>query len=142
MSRPHISAALREKIADEARHRCGYCLTPQSFTAMPMHVEHIIPIAAGGTSDESNLWLACPLCNGHKGVQTHGVDPVTGERTPLFNPRRQKWQEHFRWSEDGVEIIGVTATGRVTVICLQLNNEHLVRARRRWVAVGWHPPKG
>lgn len=28
---------------------------------MPMHLEHIVPIAAGGTSDEDNLWLACPL---------------------------------------------------------------------------------
>lgn len=140
MSRPYISKALRKKIAAEARHRCGYCLTPQLFTAMPMHVEHIIPLAAGGTSDESNLWLACPLCNGRKGTQTHGVDSVTGEQAPLFNPRQQKWEEHFCWSENGVEIIGLTPTGRVTVQALQLNNAHLKRARRRWVAAGWHPP--
>ena len=140
MSRPYISKSLRKKIAAEAQHRCGYCHTPQSFTAMPMHVEHIIPVAAGGTSDESNLWLACPLCNGHKGVQTHGLDPVTGDLVPLFNPREQKWGEHFRWSDDGIRILGITAVGRATVIAIQLNNDHLLRARRRWVAVGWHPP--
>ena len=30
-------------------------------------VEHIIPVAAGGASNEENLWLACPLCNGFSG---------------------------------------------------------------------------
>lgn len=140
MPRSHISQALREEVAAEAGYRCGYCLTPQSFTAMPMHVEHIIPIAAGGTSEKDNLWLACPLCNGHKGARTHGVDPKTGESVPLFNPRRQRWHDHFRWSEDGTRIIGLTPTGRATVNTLQMNNDYLVRARRRWVAVGWHPP--
>ena len=31
-----------------------------------LEIEHIIPLAKGGTDDESNLWLACPICNGHK----------------------------------------------------------------------------
>lgn len=105
-----------------------------------MHVEHIIPIASGGSSDEDNLWLACPLCNGHKGVQTHGIDPVTEDHVPLFNPRQKTWREHFRWIEAGTHIIGSTPIGRATVNALKLNNEHLVRARRRWTAVGWHPP--
>jgi hypothetical protein len=108
---------------------------------MPMEIEHIIPVAAGGPSIEKNLWLACPLCNGYKGSQTHRVDPMTSKEVKLFNPRDQDWNEHFRWSKDGIQIIGQTSCGRATVIALKLNNEHLVRARRRWVAVGWHPPK-
>lgn len=141
MARAYISKALRKKVAGAAKHRCGYCLTPQSFTAMPMEIEHIIPVAAGGPSIENNLWLACPLCNGYKGSQTDRVDPMTSQEVKLFNPRDQDWNEHFRWSEDGSQIIGQTSCGRATVIALKLNNEHLVRARRRWVAVGWHPPK-
>jgi hypothetical protein len=139
VARPYIPKALREKVAATAGHQCGYCLTSQAYTAMPMHVEHIIPQAAGGPSTEENLWLACPLCNGHKGTQTHGTDPESGEQIPLFNPRRQDWHEHFRWSEDGTLIVGRTACGRATIVALQLNNEHLVRARRRWVMAGWHP---
>jgi len=107
---------------------------------MPMHVEHIIPVAAGGTSAEENLWLACPLCNGYKGSQVDAVDLVSRERVPLFNPRRQQWHEHFQWSADGIEIVGQTAIGRATVFALKLNNEYLTRARRRWVLAGWHPP--
>lgn len=140
MARPAIPRTLREKVAADAGLRCGYCQTPQLFTAMPMHVEHIVPLAAGGASTEDNLWLACPLCNGYKGTQTHAIDPDTGERTALFHPRQQSWAVHFRWSSDGALIEGLTPSGRATITALKLNNEHMVRARRRWVAVGWHPP--
>lgn len=106
-----------------------------------MHVEHIVPLALGGTSDDSNLWLACAWCNSFKGTKISGVDPVTGIEAPLFNPRTQPWAEHFRWSDDGSEIVGLTAVGRVTVAALRLNNEYLVTSRRQWVAAGWHPPR-
>lgn len=108
---------------------------------MPMHIEHIVPLAAGGSSEEENLWLACPLCNGHKGPQTVALDNISGEQITLFNPRSQTWAEHFRWSDDGSLIVGLTACGRATVAALQLNHVHLVRARRRWVLAGWHPPE-
>jgi hypothetical protein len=75
-----------------------------------------------------------------KGIQTHASDPEAGETVPLFNPRIQAWREHFRWSEDGTEMVGLTPTGRATIVALQLNRPMLVSARRRWVLVGWHPP--
>ncbi|MCX6049152.1 MAG: hypothetical protein NT075_28970 [Chloroflexi bacterium] len=76
----------------------------------------------------------------YKAAQTHYPDPETGQRVPLFDPRRQTWAEHFQWSQDGTLVIGCTPRGRATVLALKLNNEHLTRAGRRWVAVGWHPP--
>jgi hypothetical protein len=60
---------------------------------------------------------------------------------PLFNPRTQKWSDHFVWTDSGTRILGKTATGRATVIALRLNRPPLVDARRAWVAVGWHPPE-
>lgn len=140
MARVRITKTLRQKVAIQAGNRCGYCLTPQSFTAMPMHVEHIVPLAKGGSTDEDNLWLACPLCNGHKGAQTQAVDPLTGISSLLFNPRLQGWGDHFEWSADGFMIVGKSVCGRATVVALQLNNGFLVSARRRWVMAGWHPP--
>ena len=125
---------------EDAQYRCGYCLTSQRITAMPMYVEHSIPLAAGGTSDEENHWLACPLCNGSKGIRMRYPDPETGAEATFFNPRRHVWSAHFRWSDDGVEIIGLTPCGRATVVAFKLNNEGLTRARRRWVLAGWHPP--
>ena len=108
---------------------------------MPMHIEHIIPIAAGGQTVEGNLWLACPLCNGHKATKVEAPDPESNNLVPLFNPRTQNWNEHFQWHNDGIEVSGLTPTGRATIHALQLNNEYLVRARRRWVLAGWHPPE-
>lgn len=140
MAQVYIPVALRRKILLAAGHRCGYCLTNREFTAMPLHVEHLTPIAAGGETVEDNLWLSCPYCNGHKAAKTDVQDPDTGTVVTLYNPRFQNWFEHFRWSDDGQLIIGQTAIGRATVEALHLNNSYLVRARRRWVLAGWHPP--
>ena len=138
---PTIPRSLRRRVAAAAVYRCGYCLTSQRISGAQMHVEHIIPLGQGGTSDETNLWLACAWCNSYKGAKTHAVDSVTGVLTTLFNPRTQSWSEHFRWSDDGVEIIGLTPTGRATVTALHMNNEFIVASRRQWALAGWHPPQ-
>ena len=71
---------------------------------MPLHIEHIFPIAAGGSSAEENLWLACPICNGYKGTQTEAIDAATGQVVALFNPRQQRWDDHFHCSPSGTRI--------------------------------------
>jgi hypothetical protein len=105
-----------------------------------MDVEHIIPEAQGGLTEEGNLWLSCSLCNSYKGSRTEAEDPVSGQTVQLFNPRLQVWSEHFEWVDGGARIFGLTAIGRATVAALQLNRKPLVFARRRWVSAGWHPP--
>lgn len=105
-----------------------------------MHIDHIVPLAEGGTSEESNLWLACAWCNTYKGSITCAVDPENGKAVSLFNPRKQRWSSHFTWSDDGLMVIGLTATGRATVNALRLNNEYVIVARHYWVQAGWHPP--
>ncbi len=141
MSKPYIPSALRERVAEQARYRCGYCLTSQAIVGTPMEMDHIIPQSLGGPTEEDNLWLACSLCNDHKGDRVAALDPHTGEIVRLFNPRYQLWHEHFEWTPAGDRIIGLTATGRATVVALNLNRLSLVKARQAWVAVGWHPPK-
>ena len=136
-----ISDELENKIRRQAQNRCGYCLTPQTIVSMPLEIEHLHPIAGGGTDDEENLWLACRNCNGFKHAKTHAIDPITNQENPLFNPRTQNWYEHFEFSEDKTEIVGKTPCGRATVIALRLNYEQAVIARRNWVSAGWYPPK-
>jgi len=106
-----------------------------------MEIDHIIPQSLGGPTEEDNLWLACSMCNDHKGNQIAAPDPLSGEIVRLFDPRHQVWHEHFAWSAEGDRIVGKTASGRATVIALNLNRPSLVRARQAWGAVGWHPPK-
>jgi hypothetical protein len=136
----HVPDAIREAVRRMAGNRCGYCLAHQDYVLGRLEIEHIIPVAAGGSDDESNLWLACRLCNQHKGVQTHAVDPQTGHSVLLFNPRTQVWSEHFAWSTDSIHIVGLTSCGRATVEALQLNDKLAVRVRSHWVRAGWHPP--
>ncbi len=136
-----ITAALREKIRFQASNRCGYCLALQEFVLNVLEIDHIIPVAASGSDDEDNLWLACRACNNAKGVKTENFDPLTVRRVSLFNPRHQSWHEHFRWSASGIEIIGSTPIGRATVVALDLNNVISLLVRRNWVSAGWHPPK-
>lgn len=106
-----------------------------------MVIDHLLPESQGGPTVRENLWLACRRCNEFKGARSHATDPLTGVPAPLFNPRTQSWAVHFAWSEGGIEIIGLTATGRATVEALRLNNEVIVAARALWVQAGWHPPK-
>jgi hypothetical protein len=104
-------------------------------------IDHIIPVACGGSDDEENLWLSCPFCNGHKSDKTHETDPQTRVSVPLFNPRTQKWSDHFRWADDGIRIVGLTPTGRATVIALHLSDDRdALTVRGFWVQAGWHPP--
>ncbi len=136
-----ITAKQRQKVAKAAQYRCGYCLTQEVVIGMPLEVEHLIPLAKGGSSHDTNLWLACVFCNRYKGQQTEGLDEISGEEVPLFNPRTQRWYEHFAWEEGGVYIRGITAVGRVTTELLRLNNPYVVRSRHLWISWGWHPPQ-
>lgn len=134
-----ISENLKKKIRQQAKNRCGYCLLPQSLNPSLLEIEHVLATANGGTDDEENLWLACRLCNGYKGVQMNAVDPKTKKKVQIFNPRRQNWNEHFEWNFEN--IIGKTPCGRATVVVLKLNNEIILPVRKKWVLAGWFPPK-
>ena len=115
-----IPRALRERVAKEARHRCGYCLTDQGVSGAQMHIERIVPRARGGRTLRSNLWLSCGWCNSFKRTRIAAPDPATGVEVVLFNPREQDWSQHFRWVDGGTRIVGLTPTGRATVEALRL----------------------
>lgn len=80
----YISDKLRQKIISQARNRCGYCLGEQRYIFAPLEIDHILPVALGGTDDEENLWLACHLCNSRKGMKTHGIDEITNKENAAF----------------------------------------------------------
>lgn len=141
MARTYIPVAVRRRVRKEAQDRCGYCLHRQNLVPDLLQIDHIIPPGKGGSDEESNLWLACNRCNGHKSDKISTTDPDSGQKAPLFNPRTQDWFEHFCWSEDGLRIIGLTSIGRATVVALHLSDDPITLAvRANWVDAGWHPP--
>ena len=141
MSSAYIPRELRQRVADQAGHRCGYCRSSEEVTGLAMEIEHLMPRALGGLTREENLWLACSACNSFKGHRISGRDPQSGRMVRLFNPRKQSWNEHFAWTDSGTRIRDRTAVGRATVRALRLNRSLLVQARRAWVKAGLHPPR-
>jgi hypothetical protein len=130
----YLSVATRQRVRQRAGHRCEYCLSPQDYILGRLQVDHVIPVAKGGSAAKSNLCLACELCNQYKWAKTEGIDPLTLKRVALFHPRLQQWSEHFTWSEDGTEIVGRTGCGRV------VPGDCVLRCRNPPFFVGWAPP--
>ena len=122
-----VDKGLAELVTERARHRCEYCRLPQQFVSIAFEIDHIVAVQHGGVTAPRNLALACYADNHHKGPNLAGIDPKTGKRAWLFNPRRQKWDRHFRWA--GPIILGRTPVGRATVMVLQMNEPHRVAQR-------------
>jgi hypothetical protein len=102
------------------------------------HVDHVIPVAARGVTELANLALACVSCSLRKGARQSVVDPVTGTTVPIFDPRRDQWNLHFRWR--GTHILGLTPTARATIEALRFNRSLILAIREEEQARGRHPP--
>ena len=135
-----ISKSLRQQVINEAGYRCEYCRTSSRLIGMPLVMDHILPSSLWGSDERENLAACCYRCNEFKGAKITANDPVTNESVSLFNPRLQRWLDHFQWANGGTHIIGITAIGRGTVLALRLNNEDVVQARAIWISLSWHPP--
>ncbi len=133
-------AELERQAAARAGDRCEYCRMHQSLQGARFHLEHVIPVSRGGTSDLENLAWACPGCNLHKSDRIEVIDPDTGGAAPLFNPRSGSWHAHFAW--DDYQVIGLTAIGRATVSALNLNHARRIRIRQAEQSFGLFPPDG
>jgi HNH endonuclease len=111
---------VRSRVRTRAGDRCEYCGLDQDREPFyRFHIEHIVAKQHGGAHDLKNLALACFYCNVHKGTNLATVDPTTAQIVPLFNPRLDRWDEHF--VRRGVLIVGLSAIGRATVQLLKMN---------------------
>jgi hypothetical protein len=113
------SAELRRQVRDRVHDCCEYCLVSQALVVSTHQVDHVISEKHGGQTTLDNLALSCTMCNRRKGSDIGSLDPDSGNLVSLFNPRAQRWSDHFRL--DDTYILGLTAVGRTTVTFLQLN---------------------
>jgi hypothetical protein len=103
------------------------------MTLATHEIDHVIAEKHGGPTEAGNLALACAIRNGFKGSDLASIDADSGSIVPLFNPRRDRWTEHFRLENGRIEPL--TASGRATVRLLQLNHPHRVEERLLLIAV-------
>lgn len=136
----YVPSGLRQEVCDRAGRRCEYGLIPEAAVLVSHEVDPIIAQKHGGLTESGNLALSCTVCNQYKGADLASLDPETGAVTPLFHPRRERWIDHFRLV--GVEIVPLTATGRVTVRLLRLNHPDHLEDRKLLLAAGMlRPPE-
>ncbi len=125
---------LRQLVWDRAGGTCEYCRLPQRFDILPFQIDHVIAVKHHGPTSADNLALCCFNDNAHKGSNIAGIDPVTGDLTRLFNPRRDEWGEHLVWN--GPELVGRTPVGRTTIDVLNVNLPERVEHRRLLILAG------
>lgn len=132
-----MDAATRDRVRRRAEDRCEYCRLSQRYSELTHHIEHIVARQHGGSDELDNLALACHRCNLHKGPNLTGIDPATGQIVPLFHPRRDEWQQHFR--ARGAHLEGLTPSGRATVRLLAMNDPRRLELRSELLARGERP---
>lgn len=131
-------AEMRRRVVERAKSYCEYCLIHQDFAASTHQIDHVIAEKHGGKTMLDNLALSCTLCNRRKGTDLSSIDPETGAVVPLYQPRAQRWSEHFK--VEGDRIVGMTPEGRTTVELLELNSFERLVERGELIRVGRFPP--
>ena len=139
-----VTLATRRLVMDRANSRCEYCGIPQEefAAATSFVVEHIRPRSEFHDDDPmrddpENLAWACPKCNSHKWKRTQAADPETEKICALFNPRTDRWEDHFLAHTSG-HIIGITPKGRATRSTLNFDqpdrvlSRNILVERQRW----------
>jgi hypothetical protein len=135
-----MNTATKKLVKERVRNCCEYCFAQAKFSADNFVIEHILAVVLGGTDDPDNLALSCQCCNNFKYTAISALDPLSNTLASLYNPRIDTWHEHFVWSDNKLEIIGISPTGRATVYRLRLNRKGLLNLRRVLKNEGEHPP--
>ena len=91
-----VGQRLRQEVGSRAGGRCEYCLSPEWLLLAGCEVDHVISRKHGGKTEPANLALSCARCNRAKGSDISSVDPATSRLSRLFNPRIDRWSDHFK----------------------------------------------
>ena len=74
-----VTKRTRYEVMKRDNFTCRYCRSTEN----PLTIDHVVPVALGGTDDPSNLVAACQDCNYGKGssaADSNLVDDVTGDQ--------------------------------------------------------------
>ena len=113
MSR-YISEAFVGEIFTRSDGRCEYCHISIEDTYFGGEIDHIRSLKHDGTTESNNLALTCQPCNRFKGTDLGSVSSVSRDLIRFFNPRTDKWDEHFSAELNGL-IATLSEVGEVTV---------------------------
>jgi hypothetical protein len=132
----YVSADLRRLVESRAERLCEYCLIHASDTYLGCQVDHVIAEKHGGSTVSENLAFACTFCNRAKGSDI-GSLASDGQFVGFYNPRIQRWSEHFLF--DQVVIESKTPIGEVTAKILGFNAPDRLVERTALQNLGRYP---
>src|SRR5205823_10505338 len=133
----YINPELRRLISDRADHLCEYCLIHEDDSFFGFEADHIISLKHGGLTEANNLAYACTFCNRLKGSDIGSIYWQTKQFYRFFNPRIDKWFEHFQLN--GAVIESITEIGEVTARILRFNNSDRILEREALIEVKRYP---
>lgn len=142
MSKVYLSKKIRTLVIDRAKGCCEYCRSQDIFSTQIFSIDHIIPLAKGGNNEEKNLAYSCvKVATTRNGFIQRSLMPLL-KRQFLFSIQEyiHNWLEHYSWSEDFLQMIGISAIGRATIDFLKLNRKGVVNLRLATLALEKHPP--
>jgi len=116
---------------------CEYCLIAEDDTFYGCEIDHIISEKHGGPTEDDNLAWACIVCNQAKGSDIGSINWDTGAFVRFFNPRRDRWADHFALM--GSRIEGKTPIGAVTAKILGFNSGERLLERQALQAINRYP---
>ncbi|MBC7912155.1 MAG: HNH endonuclease [Pyrinomonadaceae bacterium] len=132
-----VSAQLRQTVTIRADFLCEYCLVAEENTFYGCEVDHIISVKHGGSSEVDNLAYACAICNRYKGSDIGSIFWATGEFSRFFNPRTDRWAEHFQLEQEFIKPL--TIIGEVTARILEFNDSARLHEREEMIRFGKYP---
>lgn len=119
-----VPAATWEQVRQRAGFCCEFCGITETDAGGRLTVDHFQPRTKGGTDNLDNLIYCCFRCNQYKGDYWQS----SPQEVPLWNPRRERADQHFIEMDDG-HLYAVTTAGAFTIRRLRLNRAPLVAWR-------------
>jgi HNH endonuclease len=105
-ARRPIGKRLRFEIYKRDRFRCVYCgRTP---TEAVLEVDHLVPVAGGGTDDPENLFTACRDCNAGKSDRplTSALPQVRRDEIQELAERVEQMRAYQAWRAEFENALG------------------------------------
>ena len=99
--RKSISPKLRFEVFKRDKFQCQYC--GKSAPQVVLHVDHIEPVAEGGTNEITNLITACSECNLGKGARRLSDDAAIRKekrQLDMLNERREQLEMMMQWRKE------------------------------------------
>jgi hypothetical protein len=96
-TRRPISKRVRFSVLDRDGSTCQYCGAKPADGAL--HVDHIIPIADGGSNEMDNLITSCEPCNTGKGARVLASAPIPDMKGLAVESERRRFDIE-RWRQE------------------------------------------